>query len=298
MGRLKEFRRKLDEIQRRRTGAGGNEATRDSSVPAHRPRWTPFLASVLRRAVDLPPPPPRPAPAVLEEACPGAVIEVPGVGMAYAMRQADPGWAEQDAALGDAVSRPGSSLRERLLRGTDAEELVGDDLLFLDIETTGLGSTPLFLVGTLAFEQGELAIRQYLARDYAEEPAVLALFLDALRGRKLLVSFNGKSFDLPYIRVRLSYHRAAPPPEIPHFDVLHEARRIWRSSVPNCRLKTLEEAICGRRREADIDGADIPDAYHRFVRSGDAAEIGVIVRHNRLDLLTMAELLLRMPESS
>jgi len=160
---------------------------------------------------------------------------------------------------------------------------------------TGLGSTPLFLIGTLALEDSLLVARQYLARDYAEERAVIALFAESLRDRRLLVTFNGKSFDLPYVRVRSSYHRAPALPELPHFDVLLEARRIWRSRVPNCRLKTLEELICGRLRDGDIDGADIPEAYHRFVRSGDAAELSLIVRHNRLDLLTMAELLLRMP---
>ena len=292
MGRLREFKRKLDEIQRRRSARPKPDTPHE---PARPQRWSPRLENVLTRASHLTPPAPRAAPVLLEAACPGTVTEVTGAGRAWVMREADPGWQVHGAGLREAIGTPGSPARERMLRGSGLSELLPEDLLFLDIETTGLGSTPLFLIGTLALEDSLLVARQYLARDYAEERAVIALFAESLRDRRLLVTFNGKSFDLPYVRVRSSYHRAPALPELPHFDVLLEARRIWRSRVPNCRLKTLEELICGRLRDGDIDGADIPEAYHRFVRSGDAAELSLIVRHNRLDLLTMAELLLRMP---
>ena len=211
------------------------------------------------------------------------------------MRERDRAWEPTARALVEAVSTPGSRLRRRLSRYAGAEQASAADLLFFDIETTGLGSTPLFLIGTMAVDGGELAIRQYLARDYAEEIAVLRFFLGELASRRILVSFNGKSFDLPYIRVRLSYHRQAHPAQLPHYDVLLDARRVWRGEVPDCRLTTLERLICAQERVDDIDGARIPDAYHRFVRTGDASEIALVVRHNRRDLLTMAELMLRMP---
>lgn len=292
MGRLREFKRKLDEIQRRRSA---DPRAKASQEPARPPRWSPRLESVLTRASHLTPPARPAAPTLLDVACPGIVTDVTGAGRAWVMREADPGWQEHGAGLREALCTPGSPARDRMLAGSGLSDLRPEDILFLDIETTGLGSTPLFLIGTLALEESRLVARQYLARDYAEERAVLALFAESLRGRRLLVTFNGKSFDVPYVKVRLSYHRAPALPELPHFDVLLEARRIWRPQVPNCRLKTLEEVICGRLREGDIDGAQIPEAYHRYVRTGDAAELSRIVRHNRLDLLTMADLLLRMP---
>jgi uncharacterized protein YprB with RNaseH-like and TPR domain len=69
-----------------------------------------------------------------------------------------------------------------------------------------------------------------------------------------------------------------------------ESRRRWRADVPNCRLQTLERALCGRQRVGDIPDWQIPGAYHRFVATGDARQMGDVLHHNPLDLLTMAQL--------
>jgi uncharacterized protein YprB with RNaseH-like and TPR domain len=107
----------------------------------------------------------------------------------------------------------------------------------------------------------------------------------------VLVTFNGKSFDMNMLRQRSAFHGVEMPGRLAHhLDLLHESRKRWRSSVPNCRLQTLEQYLCGRRRVGDIPGAMIGEAYHSFVRSGDARPIGAIVHHNLLDLLTMGEL--------
>jgi hypothetical protein len=175
------------------------------------------------------------------------------------------------------------------------EGFLPDDVLFVDLETTGLGSTPLFLIGTMGWEGGGLVVRQYFARNYAEEPAVVRLFLDLLRRKPLLVSFNGKSFDMPYVRVRAAANGLPYVEPANHFDLLHVSRRIWRGYLPDCRLQTLERHVCGRTRTGDIPGADIPQAYHDFVRTGDARQMGECLRHNRLDLITLADLMVRLP---
>jgi uncharacterized protein YprB with RNaseH-like and TPR domain len=167
-----------------------------------------------------------------------------------------------------------------------------EDPLFMDIESCGLAGASIFLVGTMAYRHGELVFRQYLARDYAEEAAILHAFSRRYARSPLLVTFNGKAFDMTMIRERAAFH-AVPLPrrEPPHLDLLQEARRLWRGTVPDCRLQTLEQCLCGRRRIGDIPGWAIPDAYHRFVSTGDARQLGDILHHNLLDLLTMAELL-------
>jgi len=167
-----------------------------------------------------------------------------------------------------------------------------EDVLFMDIETCGLAGASIFLVGTMAYEGGELVFRQYLARNYAEEAGVLAAFADRYAACPLLVTFNGKAFDMTMIRERAAFHSVElPDDEPPHLDLLYEARRLWRGRLPNCRLQTLEQSLCGRLRRGDIPGWAIPDAYHRFVDTGDARQLADIVHHNILDLLTMAELL-------
>ena len=109
---------------------------------------------------------------------------------------------------------------------------------------------------------------------------------------RVLVTFNGKSFDMTMIRDRSAFYGIElPNPCPPNLDLLHECRRHWRKDLPNCRLQTIEQAVCGRRRVGDIPGAAIPDAYHRYVDTGDARQLRDILHHNLLDLLTMAQIL-------
>jgi uncharacterized protein YprB with RNaseH-like and TPR domain len=167
--------------------------------------------------------------------------------------------------------------------------------VFLDIETTGLSAAPLFLVGTLCVEGETLQLRQLLARDYSEEAAVLRQFFAWLVTYEQAITFNGQAFDVPYLLDRALYHRLDATFVCDHLDLLLPARRAWRGLLPDCRLGTLERHICGRRRIGDIAGAEIPQLYHDFVRTGEWDLLAPILFHNALDLLTMAELAGRVP---
>ena len=174
-------------------------------------------------------------------------------------------------------------------------------ITYLDIETCGLAGEPVFLVGLMRYGGRLLRVDQLLARDYSEERPMLAAFWRELAGTECLVTFNGKAFDVPFVQARsVASGIFDPPPLPPHVDLLHEARRRWKRDLPNCRLQTLEEMVCGRRRAGDIPGCDIPAAYHDFVRAhqGDdpvrrarsLRRLQVILHHNALDLVTMGEL--------
>ena len=167
------------------------------------------------------------------------------------------------------------------------------DVICVDIETTGLtAGTPLFLIGVLGHFNGELRVVQLLARDYTEEAALLAHFAALLDASSVVVSFNGKSYDLPYIRDRCLFFGVPFRLQQAHIDMLHVARRLWGWRLPNCKLQTLEQYICRRIRRGDIPGAEIPEAYHRFVQTGNAVQMRDILYHNALDLLTTTEVLL------
>ena len=166
-----------------------------------------------------------------------------------------------------------------------------EDALFLDIETCGLANCPLFLVGTMRVVQGDILIEQFFARDYAEEAVLLEHLIEVASPYRMFVTFNGKSFDIPYMRDRMVLHRIRHRFEQEHLDLLIEARRRWRDRLPDCKLQTLEEHICGRRRFGDTPGHLIPQLYHDFVRTGNAAPLEGIFHHNALDIITMAELL-------
>jgi hypothetical protein len=190
---------------------------------------------------------------------------------------------------------PDGQAVERLAKATNAERIAPEEVLFVDLETTGLAMTPVFLIGTMeCSELGGFVFKQYLARNYSEESSILAAFAERLARARLVVTFNGKSFDVPFLANRaVATGVRMPSPEC-HLDLLHEARRVYRKQLPNCKLQTLEQMICGRCRDDDIPGSEIPAAYHEFVRTGNACKIGVILMHNLYDILTMADLMHRM----
>ena len=177
------------------------------------------------------------------------------------------------------------------------EPLVGaeaEGAALIDTETAGLHGRPLFMVGLAQYEQGGLVLRQYFARSYAEEAALLQEFASLLPRVKLLISFNGKAFDWPFVRDRMIYHRLACRASFAHLDLLHPSRRRWRAELPDCKLKTLEQYLCGRWRSGDIPGEEIPQQYHDFVRAQDARLIAPVFHHNRMDLITMIELVVAL----
>lgn len=189
-----------------------------------------------------------------------------------------------------------------------------DQTVFLDLETCGFAGSMVFLAGILHRSENGLVLSQLLARNYAEEGPMLESLWQWVADCRVLVTFNGKSFDWPQVIDRSTLHRLGPfspssgpggPRATPcdaavweaapvHFDLLHHARRHWRHRLPNCKLQTLERQICGRNRTADIPGHEIPAAYHQFVRTGDAPAMRTILHHNALDLITLLQLSLRI----
>ena len=115
-----------------------------------------------------------------------------------------------------------------------------------------------------------------------------------LAGVDLLVTFNGKSYDVPCLRERFVLHRLPPPPIPAHVDILHPARRRWQGELPDCRLQTLERHVTGLHRTGDVPSAEIPAVYHAFAADRDAARLAPVLHHGRLDVVTTARILVRL----
>ena len=166
-----------------------------------------------------------------------------------------------------------------------------EDYVFLDIETLGLFSRPVILFGVGMIEDGYLAVHQYMLRDIDEEQAALMATLDHMSGdRPALVTFNGKSFDVPYLSDRLAYYGMGTLAKIPHFDVLHFSRRRWKDHLPSLRLTALETEILGISREDDIPGQMVPEFYEAYLRTGNCGPLVPIIEHNRQDVVSLAQL--------
>ncbi|MCK9579457.1 MAG: ribonuclease H-like domain-containing protein [Methanoregula sp.] len=166
-----------------------------------------------------------------------------------------------------------------------------EDFVFFDIETLGLFSRPIILFGVGSLENGQLSVNQYLLRDIEEEQAALLATVEHLSGdHPALVTFNGKSFDLPYLADRLAYYGLGSPADIPHFDMLHFSRRRWKGELPSVRLTALEKEILGIRRSDDIPGQMVPEFYETYQRSGNCGPLVPILEHNCQDVVSLAML--------
>ena len=179
-------------------------------------------------------------------------------------------------------------------------------LLFLDLETTGLftgAGTQAFLVGCAAIDGDSLRVRQFLMPGFEHERAVLAELAAWAAAHGALVTYNGKTFDVPLIETRFLFHRLPfPLAETPHLDMLHPARRLWRGrptaagpdpDASSCSLSVLEKHLAGLHRVGDVPGFEIPSRYFQFVRDGDARPLEAVLEHNRLDLVSLAAVMAR-----
>lgn len=168
------------------------------------------------------------------------------------------------------------------------------DLLFFDIETLGIFSRPIILLGTGRIRGDRMAITQYLLRDIGEEPGALSAVLGDITDTTRLVTYNGRAFDYPYLRDRAGYYGIPAPTEPAHTDLLHHVRRQWKWRMPDCRLGTVEGKILGQYREDDLPGSLVPWYYQTYRHSGNPGPLVPITEHNRLDIANLPRIYERL----
>jgi uncharacterized protein YprB with RNaseH-like and TPR domain len=286
--------RLADAEQACRAGAARRRARRADGATT---RLAETLARLAERRVHGVPAEVAPAPRRLDDAStheplgvdsflPGGVLEGPR-GRCYLherlrseIEKPQKGWGRYHAPA--AALHP--ELAERALRGLDGA-------VFLDLETCGLSNAPVFLAGTMHWNGEDYVLRQYFARDYSEEPALVDELTRFLAGFETVITYNGKSYDVPFLGDRAALHHVPFERPAHHVDLVHHARRRWAEVLPNCRLVTVELHVRRRRRVGDVSGAEVPDLYHDFVKYGAQHRLIPVFHHNLLDVITMDEIL-------
>lgn len=172
-----------------------------------------------------------------------------------------------------------------------------DQFLFLDLETTGLGSgtgnVP-FMVGLAFWDQEQWVVQQALIRHPAEERAMLAYLHRLTASFTHLVTYNGKSFDWPLLHSRYVLNGMRETIWEPnHIDLLHPSRAIWRNTLESCKLSHIEKMRLGIVRIDDLPGSEAPARYFQFLGSGDPDELAEVFRHNEIDMLSLVTLAIR-----
>jgi uncharacterized protein YprB with RNaseH-like and TPR domain len=239
-----------------------------------------------------PSPPAKPPRYPVERVIPGEVKETP-FGEAYIVETHYP----NEHPHGEVALQPTgiSDLLAAWMGTPEAETFDPESFVYLDTETTGIAGgagTFAFLVGVGRFRGGGFHLAQYFLRDPLEEPAQLAALEGFLDACDVIVTFNGKSFDLPLLRARYLLNGFSEPfASSAHLDLLHLARKLWRDRLPNRALSQIEAyALKLHRTEDDVPGWRIPDMYFDYLRSRDARPLKDVFYHNAMDILSMAAL--------
>ena len=166
--------------------------------------------------------------------------------------------------------------------------------VYFDTETTGLSTgagTVIFLAGLARVTRGAVVVRQYLLPDYHHERPLLRAVATDLAGAARLVTYNGRTFDLPMLTARLTVHglfreQAALPAE--HDDLLPDARRLFRRPLGGARLADVESGVLGVRRTSDCPGSEVPARYFGYLRGGSPDILAEVLDHNAQDVVSLA----------
>lgn len=171
-----------------------------------------------------------------------------------------------------------------------------ENFKFMDIETLGLSNVPLILIGVAEIKKDKIITSQYFLRRIYEEPAAIEAYLSHLDEDSVHVTFNGKSFDVPFIRNRCLYNRVRLDYRLPHLDLMYFAKNLWSDNLPNCRLQTIEKELFGIERHGDVPGQFIPGYYNTYISQDNIGPIVPIIEHNRQDIVSLAYFLEKMYE--
>jgi uncharacterized protein YprB with RNaseH-like and TPR domain len=240
-------------------------------------------------------------------------------------------WPEPPAAL--SAGLPGALpvlLPDLIPYGRDHGGADIRDLLFFDLETTGLSGgagTVAFLAAFGRFIRDDrrpcttanasclpgsaantvdgtdpppeipvrLRVTQYLLLDYPGEgdfleAALAELGAPAPSGRPSLLVTYNGKTFDAQILKIRCLMNGIRPPEYYHLDLLHPARRLWKRVLPSCSQEDVETLILGLRRDGDVPGALAPDIWFSFLKTGETGELGKICDHNVKDITGLAAL--------
>lgn len=199
----------------------------------------------------------------------------------------------------DAHRRDGLYKHWHFVTGGTERVYSPDKFLFFDIETTGLSGgsgVVAFLIGFGFFHHNNFRVIQYFLPDYPDEPLQLARAVSHFAPDTVLVSYNGKSFDWPLFSERLTINRIKVPSLGEHLDSLHPARSLFRRLGDDCSLISLEKNLLSFDRGEDIPGYLIPAKYFDYIYDRQPGMIPEIIRHNRLDIISLALVTRYIPE--
>ena len=205
-----------------------------------------------------------------------------------------------------------------------------EDILFFDIETTGLSarSAGLYLIGMLHYvlgtdsprslevsspdplssstedrkcidasretadDEGHWELLQLFCEDAADEPSILQSFFSLLSTKKALLSYNGDGFDLPFLRHMVEqYDLPYSFDDVESVDLFKKFRPLKRLlKLENLKLKTCERFL-GIDREDRFSGGELIEVYFEWQKTKDPVLLHMLLLHNAEDIENLPNVL-------
>ena len=150
-----------------------------------------------------------------------------------------------------------------------------EETCFLDIETTGLNEwhDDVTMVGL--YQGGEMTT---LVRGQNLSQNAL---VEQLQHTKLLVTFNGEEFDLPFLERAFDVDIDAP-----HIDLMNLCRQLGYSGS----LSFIERQVGIERDRPDLSGEDAVRLWREYERGNDTS-LDTLINYNREDVMNLEALL-------
>lgn len=169
-----------------------------------------------------------------------------------------------------------------------------EELLFFDIETTGFSGdyNTVYLIGCVWEEKGRLRFIQWFADSKTAESEILNAFFAFLKKFKILVHFNGDTFDIPFLLKRC--HALNLPHAFDDVESIDIYKRIkpWKKHLGLTSLKQKAiEAFLGIDREDLFSGGELIAVYEDYLRTKNEDALHLLLLHNEDDLKGMPALL-------
>ncbi len=170
-----------------------------------------------------------------------------------------------------------------------------EEILFLDIETTGLSADrdELYLIGCAFREENIWHVRQWFSESPEDEPLILASFMNFASRYRLLIHYNGDRFDLPWLKTKCDKYRIAYT-----LEQITKSIDLRRSIFPyrqllglsDCGQKTIEQFL-GVEREDRYNGKELIDIYRGYVQLPSQESFSLLIGHNADNVRGMLQLL-------
>ena len=121
---------------------------------------------------------------------------------------------------------------------------------------------------------------------------------ELFRRKKLIVTFNGRTFDVPRLETRFALNRLPSlSSEKPHIDLLVAFRRLYGRRLGSCRLSSLEHHLLGLDRNCDIPEFPSTSLYLDQPHAGATIPLDPLFRHNAVDVLSLVTLVAHLGEA-